>query len=86
MYIYIYIYIYNIEVCKTTEMFVGKKNVFFNLTLDASCFWLIIYMNVPSRLLPQWLHGNSFAWTHDVRLHIAGTNEPEKAQQGKQGA
>ena len=43
-------------------------------------------MNVPSRLLPQWLHGNSFAWTHDVRLHIAGNNEPEKAQQGKQGA
>ena len=44
--------------------------------------------NVPSRLLPirQWLHGNSITWTHDVRLHIAGTNKPKSAQQVKQGA
>ena len=28
--------------------------------------------NVPSRLSPQWLCGT---WTHDVRLHIAGTND-----------
>ena len=44
--------------------------------------------NVPSRLLPfhQWPHGNSCSWTHDVRLHIAGTNEPKSPQQAKQGA
>ena len=43
--------------------------------------------NVPSRLLPirKWLHGNSCSWAHDVRLHIAGTNEPKSAQQFKQG-
>ena len=42
--------------------------------------------NVPSRLSPQWLCGNSCTWAHDVRLHIAGTNEPKSAQQAKQGA
>ena len=42
--------------------------------------------NVPSRLSPQWLCGNSCTWEHDVRLHIAGTNEPKSAQQAKQGA
>ena len=36
---------------------------------------------VPSRLSPQWLCGNSCTWAHDVRLHIAGTNEPKSAQQ-----
>ena len=43
---------------------------------------------MPSRLLPirQWPHGNSCTWAHDVRLHIAGTNEPKSAQQVKQGA
>ena len=41
--------------------------------------------NVPSRLSPQWLCGNSCTWAHDVRLHIAGTNEPKSAQQAKQG-
>ena len=43
--------------------------------------------NVPSQLLPirQWPHGNSCTWAHDVRLHIAGTNEPKSAQQVKQG-
>ena len=39
-----------------------------------------------SRLSPQWLCGNSCTWAHDVRLHIAGTNEPKSAQQAKQGA
>ena len=29
--------------------------------------------------------GNSFTWAHDVRLHIAGTNEPKSAQKAKQG-
>ena len=42
--------------------------------------------NVPSRLSPQWFCGNSCTWTHDVRLHIADTNEPKSAQQAKQGA
>ena len=41
--------------------------------------------NVPSRLSPQWLCGNSCIWAHDVRFHIAGTNEPKSAQQAKQG-
>ena len=42
--------------------------------------------NVPSWLSPQWRHGNSCTWAHDVRLHIAGTNEPKSDQQGNQGA
>ena len=42
--------------------------------------------NVPSQFSPQWLCGNSCTWAHDVRLHIAGTNEPKSAQQAKQGA
>ena len=44
--------------------------------------------NVPSQLLPihQWPHGNSCTWAHDVRLHIACTNEPNSVQQVKQGA
>ena len=44
--------------------------------------------NVPSRLLPirQWPHVNSSTWAHDVRLHIASTNEPKSAQHAKQRA
>ena len=42
--------------------------------------------NVPSRLSPQWLCDNLCTWAYDVRLHIAGTNEPKSAQQAKQGA
>ena len=42
--------------------------------------------NVPSKLSPRWLCGNSCTWTHDVRLHIAGTIEPTSVQQAKQGA
>ena len=42
--------------------------------------------NVPSRLSPQWLCGNSCTWAHDVPSHIAVTNEPKIAQQAKQGA
>ena len=42
--------------------------------------------NVSSRLSPQSLYGNSCTWAHDVRLHIAGTNEPKSAQQARQGA
>ena len=43
--------------------------------------------NVPSKLSPRRLCGNSCTWTHDVRwLHIAGTIEPTSVQQAKQGA
>ena len=31
--------------------------------------------NVPSRLSPQWLCGNSCTWAHDLQLQIAGTKE-----------
>ena len=34
---------------------------------------------------PQWLCGNSCNWAHNVQLHIAGTNEPNSAQQAKLG-
>ena len=40
--------------------------------------------NMPSRLSPQWLYGNSCTWAHDVRLRIAGTNGPKSVQQAKQ--
>ena len=42
--------------------------------------------NVHSRLSSQYLCGNSCTWADDVRLHIAGTNEPKSAQQAKQEA
>ena len=29
----------------------------------------------------QWLYGNSCTWAHDVRLYIAGTNEPKSIQE-----
>ena len=29
---------------------------------------------------------HSCTWAHDVRFHIAGTDEPKSAQQAKQGA
>ena len=32
--------------------------------------------NVPFRLLPQWVCGNSCTSAHDVQLHFAGFNEP----------
>ena len=44
----------------------------------------LIKQCVP-RLLPQWLFSNSCIWAHDLRLHIAGTNEPKSLQQAKQG-
>ena len=40
--------------------------------------------NVSSRLSPEWLCGNSCTWAHNVRLHIAGTNEPKSVQQVKE--
>ena len=33
-----------------------------------------------TRLSPQWVCSNSCTWAHDVRLQIAGTNEPKSAQ------
>ena len=30
------------------------------------------------KLSPQWLCSNSCTWAHDVRLHIAGTDEPQR--------
>ena len=43
--------------------------------------------NAPSSWLSQqWLCGNSCIWAHDVRLYIAGTNEPKCAQEANQGA
>ena len=42
--------------------------------------------NVPSRLSPEWLSGNSCTWRHDVGLHIVGTSKPKSAQQAKQVA
>ena len=43
-------------------------------------------INVPSCLSPQWLCGNVRTWAHDVRLHIADSNERKSAQQARQGA
>ena len=37
----------------------------------------------PGRLSPQRLCGNFCTLAPDVLLHIAGTNEPKNAQQGK---
>ena len=36
---------------------------------------------MPSRLSPQWHCGISCTWAHDVRLHIADTNESKNVQQ-----
>ena len=38
---------------------------------------------MPYQLSRQWLCSNSCTLEHDVRLHIAGTNEPKSAQQAK---
>ena len=43
--------------------------------------------DVPSQLLPQSLCGKSCTWAHDRPIvQIVGTNEPNNAQQAKQGA
>ena len=34
---------------------------------------------VPSRLLQEWLYGNSCTYAHDLRLYIVDTNEPKIA-------
>ena len=68
---------------------VGGYIVF--IALPVIYIYIYIYIcnhknNVPSRLSPQWLCDNLCTWAYDVRLHIAGTNEPKSAQQAKQGA
>ena len=50
--------------------------IFGHLTLTYKvCIYIYIYIyiynhenNMPSRLSPQWLCGNSCTWAHDVRL------------------
>ena len=42
--------------------------------------------NMHSRFSAQWFFGNSYTWADDVRLHIAFKNEPNNAQEAKQGA
>ena len=42
--------------------------------------------NVPFWLSPQRLCGNSCPRAHDVRLHIAGTNESKSGVQAMQEA
>ena len=46
----------------------------------------VVKYNVPSRLSPQKLCGNSCFWAHDIWLNIAGTNESKSAQKAKEGA
>ena len=58
------------------------------LLLKGRVLWyMVLIMKTMCRpwLSPQWLCNNSSTWAHDVRLHIAGTNEPRSAQQAKQG-
>ena len=45
---------------------------------------IYIYIYMSSHLSPHWLCWNSRTSAHDVRLHIAGVNEPKRAQQDKQ--
>ena len=47
-----------------------------------SYIYIIYINNVP---LSYYCNG-SCSWRHDVRFHIAGTNELKSAQQAKQGA
>ena len=47
-------------------------------------YYIYIYIHMSSHLSPHWLCCNSCTSAHDVRLHIAGVNEPKRAQQDKQ--
>ena len=75
IYIYIYIYIIYIYVC----IYICVNIYIYIYTCNRE-------NNVPSRLSPQWLCGNSYTWAHDEQLHTAGTNEPKSIQQATQGA
>ena len=65
IYIYKSIYIY-IYIYKYKYIYIYTYN--FNHEKD-----------VPSRLLPEWLYGNSCTYAHDLRLYIIDTNEPKIA-------
>ena len=41
--------------------------------------------NFSSRLSLQWLCGNWCTWVHNVRLHIAGNNEPRVLNKQRKG-
>ena len=50
------------------------------------CIYVIMKTMCPPVITTvQWLCSNSSTWVHDVRLHIAGTDESKSAQQAKQG-
>ena len=72
LYIYIYVYI--------------KAYIYIYIYIIDIHTHTHIYICMPSRLSPHWPCGNSYTWANDIRLHIAGTNEPKSAQQAKQGA
>ena len=40
----------------------------------------------PRHRVHNFHRSKSSTWAHNVRLHIAGTNESKSAQQSKQGA
>ena len=70
---------------------IEKIIVIVDLLLLYIYIYIYIYIcnhenNMPYQLSRQWLCSNSCTLEHDVRLHIAGTNEPKSAQQAKQGA
>ena len=44
-------------------------------------FYALFNHNVPSRLSPQGLCGNSCMWLHNVQLQIPDTNKLKSAQQ-----
>lgn len=33
--------------------------------------------SVPSQLSLQWFCKNSYSWAHNLRSHVAGTDEPK---------
>ena len=83
----IYIYIYNIYIYKWSKVIHDTQSAQISQKQDERNIYICNHENnVPSRLSPQWLCGNSCTWAHDVWSHIAGTNEPKSAQQAKQGA
>ena len=41
---------------------------------------------LPLIIICNWPHVNSCIWAHDVRLHVAGTNEPKSTENVQQVA
>ena len=60
MYIYIYIYTY---IC--LYIYIYKHIYIYNIHISE-----MGANNVPSRLSPQWLRGNSCTWAHDVWFDV----------------